>query len=88
MEDVIKPLDGGWGWVIVTGAAVKVGLSHGFSKAYTLIYDDMLTRFGETDFNTSLIMTIFLALTFFIGAIICTIIFKMNACTDIVNINV
>ena len=40
-----EPPDGGWGWVIVLGVGMALGINAGFNKSVTLFYEQVLMRF-------------------------------------------
>ncbi|XP_076012608.1 monocarboxylate transporter 2-like [Genypterus blacodes] len=40
-EMVIKPLDRGWGWMVVVGAFISIGFSYSTPKALSIFYKDI-----------------------------------------------
>ena len=43
-----EPPDGGWGWVIVVGISIGLGINTGFNKSVSLFYEQVLMRFGQS----------------------------------------
>ena len=43
-----EPPDGGWGWVIVVGISIGLGINTGFNKSVSLFYQQVLMRFGRS----------------------------------------
>ena len=43
-----EPPDGGWGWVIVVGVGMALGINAGFNKSVTLFYEQVLMRFRRS----------------------------------------
>ena len=51
--------DGGYGWVIVLGAALTHFLLVGMARSLGVLYVVLADKFGGTAFATSLVMAIF-----------------------------
>ena len=63
-SDVIKPLDGAWGWMVVFGLMIHMYSASGIVRSFTLLYLAMLDRYNQSDTLTSLTIAITLSTYF------------------------
>ncbi|KAG7229592.1 hypothetical protein INR49_012607, partial [Caranx melampygus] len=53
-----KPLDGGWGWVVVFGAHISIGFSYSTSKALPIFFKPIQDDLGASNSETAWISSI------------------------------
>ena len=53
------PPDGGWGWVVVLACSVSFFVAGGFGRSFTLIYQELLAKFGESASSTATVAAVF-----------------------------
>ncbi|XP_042351401.1 monocarboxylate transporter 2-like [Plectropomus leopardus] len=56
-----KPLDGGWGWVVVVGAHISIGFAYSTSKALSIFFRDIQEDLGASYSQIAWISSIMLA---------------------------
>ncbi|XP_056242892.1 monocarboxylate transporter 2-like [Seriola aureovittata] len=56
-----KPLDGGWGWMVVFGAHISIGFAYSTSKALSIFYKAIQEDLGASYSETAWISSIMLA---------------------------
>lgn len=56
-----KPLDGGWGWVVVFGAHISIGFAYSMPKVLPIFFKEIQEDLGTTSSEISLISSIMLA---------------------------
>ncbi len=59
--DEYKPLDGGWGWIVVFGAHISIGFAYSTPKALSIFYTEIQEDLGTTFSEIALISSIMLA---------------------------
>lgn len=57
----VKPLDGGWGWVVVLGAHISIGFAYSMPKVLPIFFKEIQEDLGTTSSQISLISSIMLA---------------------------
>lgn len=57
----VKPLDGGWGWVVVFGAHISIGFAYSMPKVLPIFFKEIQEDLGTTSSEISLISSIMLA---------------------------
>lgn len=60
-ELVCRPLDGGWGWVVVLGAFISIGFSYALPKAITVFFHEIQEDFHISYSEIAWISSIMLA---------------------------
>ena len=50
--------DGGWGWLVVIGCAIHSFIGGGIQRNFSLIFENMRTRFDSNAADTSWVYTI------------------------------
>uniref|UniRef100_A0A667Y6A8 Monocarboxylate transporter 2-like n=1 Tax=Myripristis murdjan TaxID=586833 RepID=A0A667Y6A8_9TELE len=60
-ELVVRPLDGGWGWVVVLGAFISIGFSYALPKAITVFFHEIQEEFTISYSDIAWISSIMLA---------------------------
>jgi len=73
-----KPVDGGWGWIIVISAFVTSAIVDGVKYTFGIIFLELVDTFHESRSSTSLIISIQ------IGALLLT---GMSHCFNLTNHN-
>lgn len=58
------PPEGGWGWLVVTGAFISIGFSYAFPKSITVFFKEIEAIFNVTSSQVSWISSIMLAVTY------------------------
>uniref|UniRef100_A0A665TU35 Major facilitator superfamily (MFS) profile domain-containing protein n=1 Tax=Echeneis naucrates TaxID=173247 RepID=A0A665TU35_ECHNA len=56
-----KPLDGGWGWMVVIGAHISIGFAYSTSKALSIFFTAIQDDLGASSSETAWISSIMLA---------------------------
>ncbi|XP_036956765.1 monocarboxylate transporter 2-like [Acanthopagrus latus] len=56
-----KPLDGGWGWVVVVGAHISIGFAYSTPKVLSIFFKDIQEDLGTSFSEIALISSIMLA---------------------------
>lgn len=55
-----KPIDGGWGWVVVFGAHISIGFAYSLPKVLSIFFkgiqDDLGTSFSEIALISSVML--------------------------------
>ncbi|XP_068171969.1 monocarboxylate transporter 2-like [Antennarius striatus] len=64
-----KPLDGGWGWMVVIGAHVSVGFAYSIPKILSIFFRDIQAHLGSSFSEVALISSIMLAAMYGCGPI-------------------
>jgi len=54
-----SPPDGGWGWVVVFACSVSFFVAGGFGRSFTLIYQELITKFGQSASSTATVAAVF-----------------------------
>lgn len=54
-----SPPDGGWGWVVVFACSVSFFVAGGFGRSFTLIYQELIIKFGQSASSTATVVAIF-----------------------------
>lgn len=56
----LKPIDGGWGWVVVFGAQISIGFAYSLPKVLSIFFkgiqDDLGTSFSEIALISSVML--------------------------------
>lgn len=65
-----KPLDGGWGWMVVFGAHISLGFAYSTSKALSIFYKPIQDDLGASNSETAWISSIMLAAMYAGGELI------------------
>lgn len=65
-----KPLDGGWGWVVVFGAHISIGFAYSTSKALSIFFKPIQDDLGASNSETAWISSIMLAVMYGGGELI------------------
>lgn len=64
-EQVHKPLDGGWGWMVVFGAHISIGFSYSTPKALSIFFKeiqkDLLVSYSEIAWISSIMLAVMYA---------------------------
>ncbi|KAG8007459.1 Monocarboxylate transporter 2 [Nibea albiflora] len=60
-ESGYKPLDGGWGWVVVFGAHISIGFAYSMPKALSIFYNDIQEDLECSSSEIALMSSIMLA---------------------------
>lgn len=58
------PPEGGWGWMVVTGAFISIGFSYAFPKSITVFFKEIEVIFDVTSSQVSWISSIMLAVMY------------------------
>uniref|UniRef100_A0A3B3IAA0 Monocarboxylate transporter 1 n=1 Tax=Oryzias latipes TaxID=8090 RepID=A0A3B3IAA0_ORYLA len=58
------PPEGGWGWMVVTGAFISIGFSYAFPKCITVFFKEIEVIFDVTSSQVSWISSIMLAVMY------------------------
>ena len=58
-SDAGDPLDGGWGWLIVTGFGLSQLIGVGFNRSFSIIYQQLIIRYNQSAAATSWVNSIF-----------------------------
>ncbi|XP_068598251.1 monocarboxylate transporter 2-like [Brachionichthys hirsutus] len=64
-----RPLDGGWGWMVVFGAHVSVGFAYSIPKVLSIFFRDIQAELGSSFSQVALISSIMLAAMYGCGPI-------------------
>ncbi|KAL7408277.1 hypothetical protein ABVT39_020877 [Epinephelus coioides] len=59
-----KPLDGGWGWVVVFGAHISIGFAYSTSKVLSIFFNDIQEDLGASYSEIAWISSIMLAVMY------------------------
>lgn len=59
-----KPLDGGWGWVVVFGAHIAIGFAYAMPKALSIFYNDIQEDLECSSSEIALMSSIMLAVMY------------------------
>ena len=54
-----EPPDGGWGWIVILAASVAFFVAGGFGRSFTLIYQELITMFGQSATSTASVAALF-----------------------------
>ena len=65
-----KPLDGGWGWVVVVGAHISIGFAYSTPKVLSIFFKDIQEDLGTSFSEIALISSIMLAAMYAGGELI------------------
>ncbi|XP_037640043.1 monocarboxylate transporter 2-like [Sebastes umbrosus] len=60
-ELVHKPLDGGWGWMVVVGAHISIGFAYATPKVLSIFYKEIQDNLGVSSSEIAWISSIMLA---------------------------
>lgn len=58
---VSKPVDGGWGWIVVFGAHISIGFAYSMPKVLPIFFKEIQEDLGTSSSEISLISSIMLA---------------------------
>ncbi|KAI3370356.1 hypothetical protein L3Q82_025137 [Scortum barcoo] len=59
-----KPLDGGWGWMVVVGAHISIGFAYSTSKALSIFFKEIQEDLGVSNSEIAWISSIMLAVMY------------------------
>lgn len=59
-----KPVDGGWGWIVVFGAHISIGFTYSMPKVLSVLFKDIQEELGTSSSEIALIPSIMLAATY------------------------
>ncbi len=65
-----KPVDGGWGWMVVFGAHISIGFAFSTSKALSIFFKEIQDDLGASYSEIAWISSIMLAVMFAGGELI------------------
>ncbi|XP_069460554.1 monocarboxylate transporter 3 [Ambystoma mexicanum] len=68
-EAVVRPPDGGWGWMVLLGCFVITGFSYAFPKAVSIYFKELMRDFGVGYSDTAWISSIMLAMLYGTGPV-------------------
>lgn len=69
-ELVHKPLDGGWGWMVVVGAHISIGFAYATPKVLSIFYKEIQDNLGVSSSEIAWISSIMLAVMYAGGELI------------------
>ena len=76
-----KPLDGGWGWMVVFGAHISIGFAYSTPKALSIFFKEIQKDLGASYSAIAWISSIMLAVMYAGGELIQTV-FVVLVCLD------
>lgn len=56
-----KPMDGGWGWVVVVGAHISIGFAYSMPKVLSIFFKEIQEDLGTSFSEIALISSVMLA---------------------------
>ncbi|KAK9529402.1 hypothetical protein VZT92_013496 [Zoarces viviparus] len=59
-----KPLDGGWGWMVVVGAHISIGFAYSTPKVLSIFFKEIQENLGASHSEIALISSIMLAVMY------------------------
>jgi len=59
-----KPLDGGWGWMVVVGAHISIGFAYSMPKVLSVFFIDIQQQLGASSSEVAWISSIMLAVMY------------------------
>lgn len=59
-----KPIDGGWGWVVVFGAHISIGFAYSLPKVLSIFFKEIQDDLGTSFSEIALISSVMLAAVF------------------------
>ena len=65
-----RPLDGGWGWMVVIGAHISIGFAYSTPKVLSIFFKDIQKDLGTSSSEIALISSIMLAVMYAGGELI------------------
>lgn len=68
---LVKPPDGGWGWMVLLSCFVITGFSYAFPKAVSVYFKELMKDFQVGYSDTTWISSIMLAMLYGTGRGVC-----------------
>ena len=61
------PKDGGWGWMVILGAAIISFLTRGYLRTFSIIYEEIRNKFESSASSTAWIYSVNVTVSMFSG---------------------